>query len=277
VRPLALLVVLISALAVAGCGGGSTTTVTVTKTEPPAGSTDSGSTTTDQATTETTGATTGTTTGAGTTSIQLFFLRDDKVGATRREIPATAAVGSAALKALADGPTAYERGAGLSSEVPHDASFQLQLQQGTAVVTGPHVGDAASAQIVYTLTQFPTVKTVRINGGNAGARSDWERLTPAILVLDPVPGQTVASPIRISGTANTFEATLQLEIRNADDKVLARRFATATSGSGTRGTFDTTLSVPAGHGGDVTLVAYENNAANGDRINVVRVPLQLAG
>jgi immunoglobulin-like protein involved in spore germination/sporulation and spore germination protein len=273
VRPLALLVVLISALAVAGCGGGSTTTVTVTKTEQPTISTDTGSTTTAPATTDTTG----TTTGAGTTSIQLFFLRDDKVGATRREIPATVAVGSAALKALADGPTAYERGAGLTSEVPHDGNFSLQLMQGTAVVTGPHVGDAASAQIVYTLTQFPTVKTVRINGGNAGARSDWERLTPAILVLDPVPGQTVASPVRISGTANTFEATLQLELRDADDKVLARRFTTATSGSGTRGTFDTTLSVPAGHGGDVTLVAYENSAANGDRINVVRVPLKLAG
>jgi Immunoglobulin-like domain of bacterial spore germination/Sporulation and spore germination len=272
VRPLALVVVLISALAVAGCGGSSTTTVTVTDTEQPAGSTDTGSTTTAPATTETTG----TTTGAGTTSIELFFLRDDKVGAARREIPATAAVGTAALRALADGPTAYERGAGLSSEVPHDASFQLQLQQGTAVVTGPHVGDAASAQIVYTLTQFPTVTTVRINGGNAGARSDWERLTPAILVLDPVPGQTVASPIRISGTANTFEATLQLELRDADDKVIARRFATATSGSGTRGTFDTTLSVPGGHAGDATLVAYENNAANGDRINVVRIPLTLA-
>jgi hypothetical protein len=272
VRPFLLLAVVTASLALAGCGGGSTTTVTVTQTET-TGSTDTGSTTTAPVTTDTGG----TTTGAGTTSIQLFFLRDDKVGATRREIPATAAVGMAALKALADGPTADERGAGLTSEVPHDGNFDLQLMQGTAVVTGPHVGDAASAQIVYTLTQFPTVRTVRINGGNAGNRSDWERRTPAILVLDPVPGQTVSSPVRVSGTANTFEATLQLELRDADDNVLARRFATATSGNGTRGTFDTTLSVPAGHAGDVTLVAYENSAANGDRINVVRVPLTLAG
>ena len=115
VRPFALLlVVLTSALALAGCGG-STTTITVTQTET-IGSTDTGSTTTAPATTGTTTA--GTSTGVGTTSIQLFFLRDDKVGATRREIPATAGVGSAALKALTDGPTAYERGAGLSSEVP---------------------------------------------------------------------------------------------------------------------------------------------------------------
>jgi Immunoglobulin-like domain of bacterial spore germination/Sporulation and spore germination len=273
VRPAAVAVLLSAAFAVAGCGGGSTTTVTVTQTEQPAGSTATGATTTAAATTDTTGATT----GAGTVSIQLFFLRDDKVGATRREVPATAAVGAAALKALADGPTPFERGAGLLSEVPHDGQFQLQLMQGTAVVTGPHVGDAASAQIVYTLTQFPTVQTVRINGGNAGNRSDWERLTPAILVLDPAPGQTVSAPVRISGTANTFEATLQLELRDADDRVLARRFTTATSGNGTRGTFDTTLSVPSPEAGDVTLVAYENSAENGQRINVVRIPLKLAG
>jgi hypothetical protein len=57
--------------------------------------------------------------------------------------------------------------------------------------------------------------------------------------------------------------------------VLAKRFATATSGSGTRGTFDTTLTVPNPQPGDVTLVAYENNAANGQPFHVVRIPLKL--
>jgi immunoglobulin-like protein involved in spore germination/sporulation and spore germination protein len=269
VRPL-LVLALLTCVA-AGCGSGHTTTVEVTVTAAGSGSTStrSGTTTAPPPTT--------TASEQGTTAVTLFFLRDGKVGATRRTIPATPAVGAAALQQLADGPTPFERGAGLLSEVPHDGQFALQMMQGTAVVTGPHVSDPASAQIVYTLTQFPSVHTVRINGGNAGARSDWERMTPAILVLDPVPGQSVTSPIRISGTANTFEATLQLELRDAEDRVLAKRFATATSGSGTRGTFDTTLAVPGAGSGPVTLVAYESSAENGQPIHVVRIPLTLGG
>ena len=252
----------------AACGGGSTT-VTVTETTPASGSTETGTTTAQSTTTGTTQP------SNGNTTITVFFLRDGKVAATSRQIEAMPAVGTAALQQLAAGPTPFERGAGLTSDVPHDAQFQLQLMDGTAVVTGPHVSDAASAQIVYTLTQFPTVKTVRINGGNAGNRSDWERMTPAILVLEPTPGRTVTSPVRVSGTANTFEATLQLELRDADDKVLAKKFVTATSGSGTRGTFDTVLAVPNASPGDVTLVAYEDNAANGKPFHVVRIPLKL--
>jgi germination protein M len=266
VRALPLLVVAALACLTASCGGGATT-VTVTETTGGSGSTETGSTTTPPPTT--------TQPSNGQTAITVFFLRDGKVAAASREIEAMPAVGTAALQLLADGPTPLERGAGLTSEVQHDAQFALQMMDGTAVVTGPHVSDAASAQIVYTLTQFPTVKTVRINGGNAGNRSDWERLTPPILVLDPTPGQAVTSPVRISGTANTFEATLQIELRDADDHVLAKRFATATSGNGTRGTFDTTLAVPNASPGEVTLVAYEDSAATGKPFHIVRIPLEL--
>jgi hypothetical protein len=266
VRAFGLLVLAALACLTASCGGGSTT-VTVTV----GGSTTSG-TTTSTATTATTG-TTGTT--SAKTTLTLFFLRDGKVGAVRRMADSTPAVGAEALRLLADGPSTFERGAGLTSEVPHGAQFQLTMMDGTAVVTGPHVSDPASAQIVYTLTQFPTVRTVRINGGNAGNRSDWERLTPPILVLDPAPGQLVTSPVEISGTANTFEANLPLELRDASNHVIAKRFATATSGSGTRGTFDTTLAAPTGQSGDVTLVVYEDNAANGEPFHIVRIPIEL--
>jgi hypothetical protein len=270
VRALLALALLTCTLAAAGCGGGGeTTTVTVPASTEPAST--GGETTT----ADTTTAATTSTPSTGERTLTIFFLRDGKLGATRRQVDASPAVAAAALRELAAGPTPFERGAGLLSEVPHDAQFEVRLENGIAVVTGPQLSDPASAQIVYTLTQFPTVSTVRINGGNAGNRSDWERLTPAILVLDPVPGQTVTSPIRISGTANTFEATLQLELRDANDHVIAKRFATATSGSGTRGTFDTTLSAPHADAGDVTLVAYEDSAENGQPFHVVRIPLKL--
>ena len=76
----------------------------------------------------------------------------------------------------------------------------------------------------------------------------------------------------MSGTANTFEATFDLEILNSSGVRAAWRFVTATSGSGTRGTFDTTISFPHTDG-PITLVAYEPSAANGKPVHVVRIPL----
>ena len=42
-------------------------------------------------------------------------------------------------------------------------------------------------------------------------RADYEELTPAILAERPAPGEGVRDPLRIDGTANTFEATFQVE------------------------------------------------------------------
>src|SRR5947209_13115085 len=85
------------ALVAAGCGGGSkrteqqTTTheVTVTATAPA-------------------------TTSARPLRLRVYLLRDGRVGPVAREVPATTAVASAALDALAQGPTDAERSEGLS-------------------------------------------------------------------------------------------------------------------------------------------------------------------
>jgi hypothetical protein len=81
------------------------------------------------------------------------------------------------------------------------------------------------------------------------------------------------SPLAVRGTANTFEATFDLEMLNSSGVRIAWRVVTATSGSGQRGTFDTTISFPH-TGGSLTLLAYEVSAATGKRIHVVRIPLQ---
>ena len=256
----------VAVLALAGCGG-STKTVTVTTSAPAQTATTPATTTTGSATT---------TTAAPVTRLTVFLLRDGKVAAVTRTVPATTGVGAAALRELAAGPTGAERRAGLSSAVPMGAAFRLSITNGTAVVVGPEgLSDPASAQVVYTLTQFPSVKTVRIDGGNAGGRAEWERLTPPILVLTPTPGDTVTSPVHVAGTANTFEATLQLELRDGAGNVLERQTVTATSGSGTRGTFQADLPF-SGASGAGKLVAYEDSAENGKPIHVVEIPLVLA-
>ena len=87
----------------------------------------------------------------------------------------------------------------------------------------------------------------------------------------PLPGERVTTPLRVRGTANTFEATFTLEIRNSSNRTLTRQTVTATSGSGTRGTFAETISFTAT--GPIWLVAYEPSAENGRPLHTVRIPL----
>jgi germination protein M len=144
---------------------------------------------------------------------------------------------------------------------------------------------ARVAQVVYTLTQFPTVERVafRLDGqpveaiGGEGVlvdppvgRADFEDVTPVILVEEPTFGATAGRPLRISGTANTFEATFVAEVKAADGSVLAGQIVTATSGSGDRGTFEATIPFS---GNAAALVVYAPNADDGDRQHEVEIPL----
>ncbi len=243
-------------LCLAACGGGSggSETVTVTETTP---------------------TTTPTTTGpAETTSFRVYFLRNGKVQPVERQVPKTKAVAGASLQALNKGLTDTEIQLGMSSAINVGSLGVTRIEHGNAVFDGPSQPTGARAQIVYTLTQFPTVKTVEI-AGTRYTRADFEDETPAILVESPLPFQTVKSPVRATGTANTFEATFQYELTDPDGKILARNFVTATSGSGTRGTFDLTQPFSIDRSGVGELIVYELSAKDGSRINLVEVPIQL--
>ena len=96
----------------------------------------------------------------------------------------------------------------------------------------------------------------------------------AIVIVEPAAGATVHSPMRVSGTANTFEAQFVLELRDAAGHVLSSQQVHATSGTGTRGSFDTMVSFSAR--GPATLVAYERSAKDGSPVNTVSVAITLA-
>jgi hypothetical protein len=247
----------------AGCGHSARST------EAPLRSSTSGTTT----------ATAPTTTQLGTSQAELligvYFLRDGKVAPVGRTVMAPA-VASGALRQLALGPTASEQAQGFASAAS-GAPSGVTLENGIATVDLPDVSHSGLAQVVYTLTQFPTVHGVRtsrmIGDAEPLTRADFEDVTPAILVESPLPGATVTSPLRVRGTANTFEATFDLAIFNSSGVRVAWRFVTASSGSGTRGTYDTTISFPH-TGGPITLVAYEPSAENGKPLHTVRIPLR---
>ena len=256
-------VVLASAL-LAGCGGGSEPAVETTPTDAAAPATTSAITTTIEAPRTTA-------TEPDELVLRLYFLQDGQLAATSRRVVSTRAVGRAALAALADGPSAAERELGFTTACAADQldAATLSITNGDAAIV-PRLEGACGAQAGWTLLQFPTVS--RVNGA---ARSDLEQRAPAILVDSPVPFQAVSSPLRVAGTANTFEATLEYDLLGGHGEKLAHRFVTATSGNGMRGTFDVTIPFDVGRAVEGELVVYESSAEDGSRINIRRTPLRL--
>lgn len=153
-----------------------------------------------------------------------------------------------------------------------------------------HAGRLRLAQIVFTMTQFETITAVDLvlDGkpvavtdvlGNLidgpVSRDAFEDVSPLILIEQPLPGETIGAEFMVSGTANTFEASLFLRLTSGDGDVLLDEPLQATSGSGTRGTFGASLTVPAGTGaGTVTLLGYEASARDGSEVNRFEVPLR---
>ena len=267
---------LAAVLTVAGCAGGtsSSTTVIVTTT---------------RTVVETRSVTVTTAPGPRSdepTEVYVHFLRAGKVAAARRALPGSRDAEAGALRILIEGPNEEERRAGLRTGVPKGTALVgLTIASGLATpLLSEHFWasraglDARVGQVVYTLTQFPSVQAVRFPQllGPALSRPQLEDVTPAIFIETPVVGERVESPIRVFGSANTFEANFTIRILDAGGAVLKETFVTATSGTGTRGTFDVRVPVGRGRSGPVTLVAFEPSAKDGTPLYTVRVPLELS-
>lgn len=231
--------------------------------------------------------------------VNVYFIRDEKIAAAHRLVPGSPRPATEAIQALLAGPTEAEQAAGMSTAIPEGTTLNgITIEGGLATVDlsgdfesggGSFLMLARLAQVVYTLTQFPTVEQVRfeLDGqpvevfSSEGIvldqpvnRAAYEDLTPAILVETPAFGDTVSGPLQASGTANVFEATFQIEILDDAGNQLAHQVVTATSGSGMRGTFDVTIPFEVSEPGSGTVVAYELSAKDGSRINEVRIPVE---
>ena len=249
----ALLLAVAASLLIAGCGGDvegePSSTLTVTSTIPPA-----------------------------TAEGRVYWLREGRVWPAARALE-TPGVAGAAISALFAGPTDEEEAdLRFDTAIPTEVEPpEVAIEDGVAKVElDEQLSEAARAQIVYTLTQFPTVESVEIDG-EMYTRADFEDLTPQILVESPLSSETVTSPLRVTGTANTFEATFNYELTDTDGRIVDENFVTATSGTGTRGTFDFTtdpFTVP--FDGVGSLIVFELSAKDGSRINLVEIPLRMA-
>ncbi|HEV2713162.1 MAG TPA: Gmad2 immunoglobulin-like domain-containing protein [Gaiellaceae bacterium] len=238
----------------AACSGGDTKTVTIRETVTETSSTPS----------ETPAV------------LTVYFLRDRKVVPVSRAVVSGPAVGAAAVRELLEGPSSED--GSVQTAIPSGTTLKsLTVRGGVASVTLSQqlTNRRALAQLVYTLTQFPTVKRVDFGADAPAGRKAFEAQTPAILVESPLPGESVEPGFQVSGTANTFEATFNYELEDADGRVLSKNFVTATSGSGTRGTFEFTVPYEVDEPQDGRLLVFELSAADGSRIHESEIPLRL--
>lgn len=236
-----------------------------------------------------------------TMPVRIYLVRGEKLGAALRQAPKSEAVARAAVEQLLAGPTPTEQGYGLSSQVPAGTKLLgLTIADGVAQVdlSGAFASGGGSlsvtlrlAQLVYTLTQFSSVQRVELmldgqpvdvfTGEGiimdlADTRAELENSLPAIFVEGPTPGETVASPIRLWGTANTFEASFIVRVEDVNGNVVIEEPAMATSGTGTRGTFDLPISYPLAAAPIGSITVYESSAKDGSEISVVTVPVTAA-
>ncbi|MFI1163453.1 GerMN domain-containing protein [Streptomyces sp. NPDC020801] len=227
----------------------------------------------------------------------MYFLHGEHVSPAPRTVtgPSTAA---GVLRALLAGPARYERTHGRTTAIPSGTALRsvvVRDRVATVDLSGRYDDGSPSmrarlAQVVFTVTRFPSVEKVRFAldgkpvrqfGGEGIAlngpvvRADFEDLAPAVLVESPMCGDTVRSPLRVWGSASMFEAVFRLRITDAAGRTDADVRVRATSGTGTRGTFDVTFPYKSARGGPGLLKAYHLSPKDGHPVTVDTVPLTL--
>ena len=285
-------VIVLGAALLAACGGSSggsspqpTATVTVTATPPetPAGSS---SPSPSASPTQTT--------------VHLYFLRGEKLGVAERRVKHTTMPATASMKALLAGPTGAEQSAGLGTTIPAGTRLLgLTIDETTARVdlSGEFASGGGSlsmmariAQVVYTLTRFPTVRSVEFLldgepiealGGEgivlAGGqrRADWREFEPPIFVESPGVGAVVASPFTLTGTASVFEGSFIARLVDSSGRRIVNTPVQASRGAPGRGRFaqEIAYSTSAARG---TLIVYDQSMEDGSRQDEVRIPVTFA-
>ncbi len=239
--------------------------------------------------------------GAEPIRFQVWFHRGEQLFVVSRTASPTPRIGTAALESLLAGPDDAERVEGLQTQIPDGTQLLgLTIDKGVASVdlTSEYESGGGSAsmsmrlaQVVFTLTQFPTISSVQfaldgepieVLGGEGVVidhpltRKDYADLLPAILVETPAIDQAVSNPVTVSGTANVFEANVTVIILDAEGEEIARTFTTASCGTGCRGTFSVTVPYELGKDQNGTIVVQDDDAAGtGHAPHVVEIPVSL--
>ncbi len=233
-----------------------------------------------------------------TTDVTLYFLApgggtparaDPFLTAVEREVESTPQIAHATVEALIDGPSTDDEALldGLSTSVPEETLLLgITIEDGVATVDlsrefesggGSLSMFARLAQVVYSVTQFPTVDAVQFDlegepvtvfSGEGivldgpVARDDYLDLLPTVFIDSPPAGAEVEVPLQLTGKAAVFEATFQYRVTADDGTVLADGFAMSDSGMGW-GDIDVTIEVEVDEPTDAVLTVWEFSAQDG--------------
>ena len=243
-----------------------------------------------------------TTRGPVTLALTVWLARSDGLVPVQRAHSLTKAVATAAIEELLAGPTAEERASGISSAIPagtkllgislHDGVATIDLTSEYATGGGALSMQDRLGQVVYTLTEFPTIKKVlfHLDGApvhvfssegivldHAVSRSDYVNLLPAITVTEPTRGERITSGVTVAGEANVFEANVTIAVLNSHGKVIGKTVTTASCGTGCRGTFSAQVAFTVATEQPGTIVVHDDDAAGfGTPPHIVRIPVTLA-
>jgi germination protein M len=230
-------------------------------------------------------------------TLRLYFLRGEKLGVAERRVKHTSAIATASMKALLAGPTAAEQAAGLGTAIPAGTRLlELSIDAGAATVDlsqefGSGGGSLSMtsrvAEVVYTLTKFPTVRSVRflVEGqpvdalGGEGLvlsepqrRADRRDFEPNIFVETPGVGAVLSSPFALSGTAMVFEGSFQARLMDSSGRRIVNVIMQASRGAPGRGRFAKAVpySTSARRG---ILIVFDQSMEDGSRQDEVRIPV----
>ena len=276
-------------------------------------------TSTSTSTTTTVPATTTTTVPPATTTtvppadqyVSAYFLVDEVAGEggpfirpVTRTIEPTTAVARAAISALIDGPTAAEQAGtpAIHGGLPDGTELLgLTIADGTARVdlsaeienVGGTFGEmAVLAQLVFTLTQFPTVdevvlliegEAVEFYGGHGMevapslTRDSFlgGGLVAEILIDSPAWFAQTESPLLVSGIARVFEAAADWALYDNDGLLIDEGFTMASTGGPDWGTFQFAIPYSVDTPQLGALMMWEVSAEDGSQIHLVEHPVWL--
>jgi germination protein M len=288
----AAVVIVAGAALLAACGGstgGATSgpTATVAPTAPASG------------TVEPNGTSSASPTAAATTTLRLYFLREGKLGVAERQVAHTTMPATASLKALLAGPKGGEPAAGLTTAIRAGTKLldfsiasgvaHVDLSDDFAAEDSEEAAAQRTAEVVYTLTRFPTVRRVALTVGGrpyaaAGigtspsaelSRSDFRDLEPNIFVETPGVGADLSSPFTFSGTASVNEGTVLARLVDSSGRRIVEFVTTASRGAPGRGRFSKVVpfSTSASSG---TLTVFDQSMEDGSRLDEVKIPVSFA-
>jgi len=220
----------------------------------------------------------------------LYYLEGEHLRATPAELRGAGPPAAEAVAAL------LRNEAGHASVIPAETELNaVVVADGTATVDlsrefesggGSASMQARVAQVVYTLTQWPSIRRVsfELDGDPVAAiggegvpargvtREDLTGVLPPIFIDPPLASAT--SPLSVSGSASVYEGTVSLRLE-AGGETLAEGFTTAAEGGPGRGEFHALLEFDVDEPTDATLVAFERSAADNSETKVARASVRL--